>query len=365
MRPIVLQLLAFAFGLVACEEGKKAPAPVSSVAAPSMSSSAPKARAPFDRAKLAAFAPLAASFDSKTNPSTEPRVALGKMLFFDARLSKGHDVSCNSCHDLATGGVDRKPVSTGHKGQKGGRNSPTVLNAAGHFAQFWDGRATDVEAQAKGPVLNPVEMAMPNEARVIDTLRSIPEYVKAFDAAFVGDKDPVTFENMARAIGAYERKLVTPSRWDKFLGGDDAALTDDEKEGLTTFVDTGCAACHQGSLVGAGMYQKAGLVVPWPNTSDPGRFAVTKLESDRMMFKVPSLRNVARTSPYFHDGATASLDDAVRIMARHQLGKTLKDDEVRVLVTWLKALSGEQPKELADAPKLPASTPKTPKPDKT
>lgn len=315
----------------------------------------PAAPAPVvvDKAKLAALARLPVRFETEGRELTPERIALGKMLYFEPRLSKGGDVSCNSCHDLATFGVDGKPTSTGHKGQLGGRNSPTVYNAAGHFAQFWDGRAKDVEEQAKGPVLNPVEMAMPNAKAVEKVLSGIPEYVAAFKKAFPAEKKPVTFDNMAVAIAAFERGLATPSRFDVFLAGDDKALSDAEKQGLNAFMDTGCAACHSGALFGGAMYQKLGLVKPWPTEKDTGRFEVTKKDADKFFFKVPSLRNIEKTAPYFHDGSVASLDEAVKLMATHQLGKELTAEQVGSIVTFLKALTGTPPADALAAPELP------------
>lgn len=317
-----------------------------------------------DSAKLGIFKALPPVMDSAANPITEEKVVLGRMLYYDARLSKGQDVSCNSCHELSKYGVDNQPVSDGYKGQKGTRNSPTVYNAAGHFVQFWDGRAPTVEEQAKGPILNPVEMAMPNEKRALAVVDSMPEYVAAFQKAFPGEKHPVTFDNLAKAIGAFERKLVTVSRWDKFLVGDQAALTDAEKAGLNKFLEAGCQNCHNGVYLGGSMFQKLGLAIPWDNANDPGRFAVTKQEADRMVFKVPTLRNVEKTAPYFHDGSIATLDEAVRQMANHQLARTLSKEEADSIATFLKALTGELPTEYIKEPPLPKSTAKTPKPDK-
>ena len=294
---------------------------------------------------------------------TQAQEALGRMLYYDARLSKNHDVSCNSCHDLARGGVDGLPTSPGHKKQLGARNSPTVYNAAGHFKQFWDGRAADVEEQAKGPVLNPVEMAMASEEVVVSTLRSIPGYVEAFKQAFPEAQEPVTYELMARAIGAFERKLVTPSRFDAFLQGDDAALTEEELRGFIAFNTTGCVGCHHGALLGGTSFQKVGAVKPWPNDKDPGLFEVSKKEDDRMMFKAPSMRNVALTAPYFHDGSVATLEEAVRLMAAHQLGQDLDDPTLQQLVAFLKALDGQVPTDYIAKPALPESGPQTPAPD--
>jgi len=315
-----------------------------------------------DAAKLKMFAPLPDVVPGKSGAPAEEQVALGRMLYYDARLSKGQDVSCNTCHDLAKYGVDGEPTSEGHKKQHGNRNSPTVYNAAAHFVQFWDGRAADVEAQAKGPMMNPVEMAMPSDKAVVAVLKSMPDYVAAFKRAFPGEKDPVTLDNAANAIGAFERKLVTPSRWDKFLKGDETALTPEEKAGFRTFTEAGCQACHAGTLLGGNLYQKIGVIKPYPDTSDEGRFQVTKSDSDKMTFKVPSLRNVEKTGPYFHNGKVPTLDAAVMQMADYQLGKQLSEADVRSVGTFLKALTGEIPAEYIKPPELPKSTPKTPKP---
>jgi cytochrome c peroxidase len=360
-------VLALSLSALACKEAPKeaAPAPVAEVKAPVAAPPEPPKPPEFDMTRLAAFKALPADMASEQNPSTPERVALGKMLYFDKRLSKNQDVSCNSCHALDKGGVDGEQFSKGHKGQLGGRNSPTVYNAALHLAQFWDGRAATVEDQAKGPVLNPVEMAMPDSKGVEKVLASIPQYVEAFAKAFPGEKDPVSFDNAAKAIAAFERKLVTPARWDKFLGGDKEALTQAEKDGFNTFMTAGCVSCHMGVGVGGGLYQKLGLVQPWPNQKDQGRFEVTKAEADKMMFKVPSLRNIHKTAPYFHDGSAKTLPEAIKLMARHQVGKELTDAEVASIATFLGALSGDAPAELVAAPELPASTAKTPKPDPT
>jgi cytochrome c peroxidase len=199
-------------------------------------------------------------------------------------------------------------------------------------------------------------MAMPSEKVVVAKLKSIPGYVAAFKAAFPDDKNPVSYENMAKAIGAFERRLVTPSKWDRFLGGDQAALTDAEKAGFNKFVEVGCQACHAGAYVGGSMYQKLGAVTPWDDTSDLGRFAVTKQDADRMMFKVPGLRNIEKTGPYYHHGGIATLEDAVKEMAEHQLGKKLTDPDVQSIVTWLKTLTGEVPAEYVKEPELPKSS---------
>jgi cytochrome c peroxidase len=321
--------------------------------------------ASIDPANLKLYKALPESVPPKEGDITEDKVALGRMLYYDARFSKSQKISCNTCHNLSTYGVDNEPTSTGHKGQKGDRNSPTVYNAAGHFVQFWDGRAKDVEEQAKGPVLNPVEMAMPSEKVVLAVVNSIPEYVTAFKKAFPADKDPVTYDNFGLAIGAFERKLLTPSRWDKFLNGDQNALTAAEKAGFNTFNSAGCGTCHAGAYLGGNLFQKLGAVKDWPDASDPGRAKVTKSDADKMMFKVPSLRNIEKTAPYFHDGKIATLSEACSKMAEYQLGKTLAPEQAASIETFLKALTGDLPADLIKPPDLPKSTPKTPKPSET
>jgi len=320
-----------------------------------------KKEAGVDKAKLAMFKPLPDAVPAKAGGPVEERIALGRMLYFDARLSRNQKISCNSCHDLAKYGVDNEPTSEGHKNQRGDRNSPTVYNAAAHFAQFWDGRAADVEEQAKGPVLNPVEMAMPSDKAVLDVIRSIPEYVAAFKRAFPEDKDPIDYDNVANAIGTFERRLLTPSRWDRYLNGDQSALTSEEVAGFQVFSSAGCPTCHAGALMGGNLYQRLGLAKPYPDTADPGRFKVTKSESDRMNFKVPSLRNVEKTGPYFHNGKVATLEQAVAEMGDYQLGRKLNDGEVKSITTFLKALTGDLPTDYIKPPVLPKSTAKTPK----
>jgi len=315
-----------------------------------------------DSAMLTPFKPLPEVVTTKGNAITEEKIKLGRMLYFETRLSKSHQFSCNSCHSLTNYGVDNQPVSTGHKQQKGDRNSPTVYNAAGHIAQFWDGRAADVEEQAKGPILNPVEMAMPDEQTVVKTLKSIPGYENIFKKAFPDDKEPITFDNIAAAIGAFERKLVTPSRWDKFLSGDKSALTDMEKKGVAKFVNSGCATCHSGAYLGGQMFQKVGLLKPWHATHDSGRFALTQKQGDAFVFKVSSLRNIEKTAPYFHDGSVDSLSKAVDMMAEYQLNKKLSDEDTQQIVAFLKTLTGELPKEYISEPTLPENGPNTPKP---
>ncbi|MFZ5927226.1 MAG: cytochrome-c peroxidase [Acidobacteriota bacterium] len=315
--------------------------------------------------RLRMFKPLPQAVENPKNPITPEKEELGRVLYYENRISKSHKFSCNSCHKLDQFGVDNEPTSEGHRGQRGDRNSPTVYNAAVHFAQFWDGRAADVEEQAKGPILNPVEMAMPDEKTVVATLKSMPQYVRMFQNAFPQDKEPVNYENMARAIGAFERKLMTPSRWDRFLQGDKTALNDSEKAGFLKFVETGCATCHMGACAGGTMYQKLGVVKPYPGLKDEGRAKVTKRAEDRFFFKVPGLRNIEKTWPYFHDGSVKTLDEAVKLMAEYELGKNLSAAEVASIVTWLKTLTGEIPRDYVKPPALPPSTAKTPKPSLT
>jgi cytochrome c peroxidase len=298
-----------------------------------------------DASWKAVFAPLPESAPSAENPSNPAKVALGRSLYFDTRLSKDQKLSCNSCHKLDTFGVDNEPTSPGNAGDRGGRNSPTVYNAALHVAQFWDGRATNVESQALGPILNPIEMAMASEAAVLGRLKNDKKTAAAFKAAFPGEKQPVTYINAGKAIGAFERTLLTPSRFDDFLKGNNDALSAQEKKGGELFVKTGCVACHNGATIGGQMYQKLGLVKEY-DTKDMGRFEVTKQEADKKLFKVPSLRNVAKTGPYFHDGSVKTLDQAVSLMAEYQLGKQLSNEEVADIVAFLGSLTGDTSKFL-------------------
>jgi len=289
--------------------------------------------------------------ENAENSITEEKVELGKALYFDKRLSKDNTQSCNTCHNLNTYGVDNKSFSEGNNGGLGGRNSPTTLNAALHIAQFWDGREPDVESQAGGPILNPVEMEMSSEQAVVDRLSKIEEYVSLFSNAFPGESTPISYENLKNAIGAFERKLITPSKFDEYIKGNDDALNEEEKTGLQTFINSGCIACHSGNLLGGNMYQKFGLFGNyWEHTKsekiDEGKYEVTKNESDKYVFKVPSLRNIEKTAPYFHDGSVEGLNKAIRIMAKTQVNKELTDQEINEITTFLKTLTGEVPEEL-------------------
>lgn len=303
----------------------------------------------------------------KGNAVTHERVELGRMLFFDPRLSRSGLFSCNSCHNLGTGGVDGLETSIGHGWQKGPRNAPTVLNAVFNTAQFWDGRAEDLKAQAKGPVQAGVEMANTPE-RVVATLKSMPDYVERFQRAFSGEADPVTFDNMAMAIEAFEATLITPaSRFDQFLEGNTAVLSDQEKQGLTLFIDKGCAACHNGVNVGGEGYYPFGVVErPGADVlpeNDKGRFQVTKTADDDYVFRAGPLRNIALTGPYFHSGKVWDLEQAVAIMGVSQLGEELQPDEVTAITAFLQTLTGEQPR--VEYPILPPSTATTPRPELT
>ena len=289
--------------------------------------------------------------DSAPNPNnklTPEKVDLGKKLYFDNILSLNQTQSCNTCHNLDTYGVDNLPVSKGDKGENGTRNSPTVLNAALHIAQFWDGREPDVEAQAGGPVLNPVEMAMPDEKTVETRLAESDVYPDMFKKAFPENENPITYENMKKAIGAFERTLLTPSKFDDFLKGNVDALNDDELKGLDLFINKSCITCHNGALLGGGMYQKFGIFGNyWDYTKseriDEGKYEVTKNEADKYVFKVPSLRNIEKTYPYFHDGSVEGLNEAVKIMAKAESNIDLNDEEVKYIVTFLKTLTGTVP----------------------
>lgn len=297
--------------------------------------------------------------------ATPERVELGRMLFFEPRLSSSHLISCNTCHNVGLGGDDDQPTSIGHGWQKGPRNSPTVFNAVFNIAQFWDGRAADLAEQAKGPVQASVEMASTPE-RVVATLESIPEYVQRFEASFPDAEAPVTFDNMALAIEAFEATLLTPdSRFDRFLAGDDGALDETELNGLGLFMDRGCAGCHGGLNFGGQAYFPFGLIKK-PGADilpegDKGRFEVTKTASDEYVFRAAPLRNVELTAPYFHSGAVWSLEEAVSVMSNSQLGTELADDEVEAITAFLKTLTGAIPE--MRYPELPVSTGQTPRPE--
>ena len=291
-----------------------------------------------------------------TNPG---QVELGKKLWFDPRLSKSGFISCNSCHNLSMGGSDNLKSSIGDRWQQGPINSPTVLNSSLNLAQFWDGRAKDLKEQAGGPIANPGEMAFTHELAV-DLLRSIPQYVQEFKTVFGHDK--LTIAEVTTAIAAFEETLVTPnSRFDQWLQGDKKALKNDELAGYKLFKDSGCVACHNGPNLGGNSFQKMGIVEPYKTTSTAeGRSAVTGNDADRFNFKVPTLRNVELTYPYFHDGSADTLAQAVDVMGRLQLGRKFSDDENGKIVAFLKTLTGDQPQMML--PILPPSSDKTKRP---
>ena len=295
----------------------------------------------------------------KAQPFTQAQVKLGQQLWYEPRLSKGNTVSCNSCHNLATAGVDNLPTSPGHKGSFGARNSPTALNAALLGSQFWDGRAATVEEQAGGPLLNPVEMANTDQASVEKKIAAIPEYQALFKEAFPENGGAVSFGNITHAIAAFERTLLTPTKWDDYLKGNINALNETERQGVRSFINNGCIACHKGVVLGGDTFQKFGLVKSpyWQFTGsknqDEGRFEVTKAESDKFVFRVPGLCNVARTYPYFHDGSVWELGKAVSIMGEAQLGKQLPKEEVEKIVAFLNTLSGSVSESARTVPELP------------
>ena len=291
-----------------------------------------------------------------TNPG---QVELGKKLWFDPRLSKSGFISCNSCHNLSMGGSDNLKTSIGDRWQQGPINSPTVLNSSLNLAQFWDGRAKDLKEQAGGPIANPGEMAFTHEL-AIDLLRSIPAYVQEFKTVFGHDK--LTIDEVTVAIAAFEETLVTPNApFDKWLKGDKKALKNDELAGYKLFKDSGCVACHNGPNLGGNSFQKMGIVEPYKTTNTAeGRSAVTGNDADRFNFKVPTLRNVELTYPYFHDGSADTLAQAVDVMGRLQLGRKFSDDENGKIVAFLKTLTGDQPQMML--PILPPSSDKTKRP---
>ncbi|MFN2376462.1 MAG: cytochrome-c peroxidase [Candidatus Binatia bacterium] len=303
------------------------------------------------------------------NPSTPAKVELGKKLFFDPRVSTDGTVSCNSCHNVMEAGDDDRPTSAGVHGQRGGRSSGTVYNSAFLSVQFWDGREPSLEEQAKGPVTNPIEMGMMDHGAVVSRLAAIPGYVAEFEAVF--GKGPITIDNFGKAVAAYERTLITPdSPYDRYAKGDESALSEQQKRGLETVLATGCTVCHSGMNFagpplpeGQGFFQKVPLIPgseyekKYDLTSDTGREQATKNPADRNMWRVPTLRNIALTAPYFHNGSVATLDEAVRVMAKIQLGKDLTEPQVADIVAFLGSLTGKFPEQRM--PRLPGVEGKT------
>jgi cytochrome c peroxidase len=298
------------------------------------------------------------------NPTTPAKVELGKMLYHDTRLSANGVLSCNSCHNVMSGGEDNRGGSIGVRDQVGGRSAPTVWNSAFSSVQFWDGRAPSLEAQAKGPVTNPIEMGMKSWDDVVARLKAIPGYAQAFSAAF-GSGDAITADNAAKAIAAYERTLITPnSVYDKYVNGDKSALNEQQVRGMNTFAELGCNHCHSGpAFNGPQLPEGTGFFMKFPSyengyfeakynfTADLGRYDVTKNDTDKHLFKIPTLRNVALTAPYFHNGKVKTLDEAVKIMAKLQLDKDLTQQQTDDVVAFLNALTGEFPK--IEMPRLP------------
>lgn len=306
---------------------------------------------------LGLFSPPLATIKSSEDPVIEAKTALGRALYYETLLSNDRNVSCNSCHPLASWGTTSRPAPLGDSSRGSRLDIPTVYNAAAEVDLFWDGRAHDVEEQARESIKSPLEMAMPDEAAVVARLRESAKYQAAFRAAFPADREPVTFGNVARALGVFERRLVTPSRWDQFLRGNRDALTAEEKQGFETFVYKGCSDCHNGVAVGGRMYQVAGEVKPWPLQSDSGRYSATRKREDLFVFRVPPLRNIENTGPYFDTGVVTDLSEAVRLMARYQRGMNLSERDVAEIVAWLKALTGEVPSQYITRRPLPGGTP--------
>jgi cytochrome c peroxidase len=301
--------------------------------------------------------------DEPIQPINAPNVAnpalvqLGMQLYFDPRLSKSGFISCNSCHNLSMGGTDNLKTSIGHNWNQGPISAPTVLNSSLNVAQFWDGRAADLKAQAGGPIANPGEMGFTHELAV-KTLQTIPGYVEEFKKVFGTDK--ITIDEVTKAIAAFEETLVTPnSRFDQWLKGDKNAITAQELKGYELFKNSGCVACHNGPAVGGNSFQKMGVVEPYKGSAD-GRAAVTGKDADRFNYKVPTLRNIELTYPYFHDGEAKSLSQAVETMGRIQLGRNFTKEENAEIVAFLKTLTGDQPS--FKLPQLPPSGPDTPSP---
>lgn len=304
------------------------------------------------------------------NPMSAAKVALGKQLFFDPRLSVDGTVSCNSCHNVMASGTDNRPVSVGVSGQKGGRSAPNVWNAAFLSVQFWDGRAASLEDQAKGPILNPIEMGMPSADEAVKRISTIPGYVAQFNSVF-GGKEAVSYDNIAKAIAAYERTLVTPnSPFDRYQKGNKKALSAQAQHGMKLFEQTGCTSCHNGvnfagpaMPVGSGFFQKFpayqnnDYVSKYNLMADTGRHNATKNDADKHMWRVQTLRNIAVSAPYFHNGSVETLDEAVRVMAKTQLDKNLSDGEVADIVAFLNSLTGEFPKQTM--PQLPPTANRT------
>lgn len=305
------------------------------------------------------FGQLPAEASSVDNLLTENKIFLGQTLFYDNRLSKNGTQSCNTCHNLANFGVDNEKLSLGdNRSSFTARNSPTVLNAALYFRQFWDGRAADVEEQAGMPILNENEMGIPNEQFLVDRLSTIEGYLPMFEQAFPNESEPLTFKNIRKALAAFERKLITPSAFDLYQAGDDNALTDPEKRGLSAFIGLRCVNCHTTNTFGGSMYERRGFynnfkAISGSPSQDLGLYEITGVIEDTLLFKVPTLRNIVHTGPYFHDGYITELREAVRIMGKAQLDEDLSETQINQIITFLNALTGEVPKVYQQAPPMP------------
>jgi cytochrome c peroxidase len=320
----------------------------------SCAAAAPAAADPLREQARALFASRPEVARAPAEPVTPEQVALGRALFFETRLAPGR--SCNGCHRLDAFGVDGERTPLLADGKRGERNTPSVYNAALQLALLWDGRAANLEEHAARGALGAGELGVADEARLREALRAVPGYAPLFAAAFPGDLEPLTAAHVGRALGAFQRQLVTASRFDAWLDGDDGALSGAERQGLETFLATGCAGCHDGIGIGGGRFEKLGREEPYPS-ADKGRALWTGRSDDERVFKVPSLRNVAKTGPWLHDGSVATLDMAVRVMARVQLGRTLTGAEAASIVAFLAALTGEPPRELVAPPALPEGAP--------
>ena len=310
------------------------------------------------------FGSLPQAMVSEKNPITPEKVKLGKILFYETRISVDGTVSCARCHPIGLYAADGLKKSIGNNCKVNPRNAPTLLNAAGQISAHWIGNRVDVEDQARQSVTGPPSFGMPSNEAVEAKVKGIPGYTELFKKAFPGESGPVTVDNFAKAVGAFERTLVTPSRFDFFLKGDLAALNEPEKRGLKTYMEAGCIMCHSGPYVGGQMYEKFGIFEPyWKYTKsepiDEGRYAVTKDEADKYAFKVPVLRNVAKTAPYFHDGSVDKLEEAVRIMGKIQLNRDLTKVQVEQIVSFLKSLTGTIPKDALEIPLLPSTSSST------
>jgi len=295
-----------------------------------------------DAEKLKPFSALPASFASKDGVATPEMVALGRQLYSETRLSKDAKTSCNHCHDLDRYGVDGEDSSPTN-GPVRERNTPSVLDAALEFAEFWDGRADTIEAATEEEMSDPSALGWPTSSRFAPAVKALPAYAASFGTAFPDQPNPISIENAARAVAAFERTLLTPSPWDRFVAGEKTALSDAEKRGFLDFVSVGCSTCHVGPLVGGTMYQKLGKENPWPNQRDQGRAEVTKVPADALFFKVAPLRNVEKTAPYFHDASAKTLPEAVKSMAHFQLNKELGTEQLSSIVAFLGSLTGSVP----------------------